>query len=84
MPSNPKNVRKCCACHEHADKSEMLRFVKTPDGHIMLDEGKTADGRGVWLHNSDECKAKAVKKKLLNSAFKTAVPQEIYDGLIKK
>lgn len=83
MPSNPKNVRKCCACHEHADKSELLRFVRTPDGHIMLDKGKAADGRGVWLHDSDECRAKAIKKKLLNSAFKAAVPQEIYDGLKK-
>lgn len=84
MASNPKNVRKCCACHEHADKSELLRFVRTPDGHIMIDESKKADGRGVWLHDSDSCKAKAAKRRLLNAAFKSAVPQEIYDGLIKK
>ena len=50
----------------------------------MLDESKTADGRGVWLHDSDDCKSKAIKKKLLNAAFKSPVSQEIYDGLIKK
>lgn len=83
MPSNPKNVRKCISCHEHSDKSEMLRVVKTPDGSIALDESKNANGRGVWIHNSADCKAKAVKRKLLNSAFKTCVSEEVYEQLEK-
>lgn len=83
MPSNPKNVRKCYACHEHSDKSEMLRFVRTPDGKVEFDESGKADGRGVWIHNNESCKKTAVKRKFLNSAFKTAVPQELYDGLVE-
>lgn len=81
MPSNPKNVRKCCACHKHAAKSELLRFVKTPDGNVIFDESQKADGRGVWLHDNDTCKKIAVKRRFLNVAFKTAVPQELYDKL---
>ena len=59
----------------------MLRFVKQKDGIIVLDESKKADGRGVWMHDSAECKAKVCKKKLLNSAFKTNVSDEIYDKI---
>jgi len=81
MPSNPKNVRKCCACHAHADKSEMLRFVRDKDGNVFLDCSKKADGRGVWVHDSDECKDKLKKKKLLNAAFKTTVAADVYDRL---
>jgi len=81
MSSNAKDVRRCCACHEHAPKTELLRFVRTPDGDITLDLSKKADGRGVWVHDSEACIGKLVKRKLLNAAFKTSVAQEVYDEL---
>ncbi len=81
MPSNKKNTRMCCACREHADKSELLRIVKAPNGEIKLDPTNQADGRGVWLHNNEVCKSKVVKRKLLNSAFKCSVSEDIYEQL---
>ena len=81
MPNNAKNLRMCIACREHADKQELIRFVKTKDGKIQIDETKSADGRGVWVHNSVECKQKLAKKKLLNAAFKCAVDESILEGL---
>lgn len=79
--SNPKDTRKCIACREHSDKSEMLRFVKQKGGDVFLDESKKADGRGVWVHDSADCKAKVYKKKMLNSAFKANVSDDIYDKI---
>ena len=79
--SNPKDTRKCIACREHSDKSEMLRFVKQNGGGVLLDESKKADGRGVWVHDRADCKAKVCKKKMLNSAFKTNVSDDIYDKI---
>ena len=79
--SNPKDTRKCIACREHSDKSEMLRFVKQKGGVVFLDESKKADGRGVWVHDRADCKAKVCKKKMLNSAFKTNVSDDIYDKI---
>lgn len=76
--SNPKNTRRCIVCHEHADKSEMIRFVMDKDEKVCVDRSKKADGRGVWVHESGECKAKLIKKKMLNSAFKQNVGDEIY------
>lgn len=79
--SNPKDTRKCIACREHSDKFEMLRFVKQKGGGVFLDENKKADGRGVWVHDRADCKAKVCKKKMLNSAFKTNVSDDIYDKI---
>ena len=79
--SNPKDTRKCIACREHSDKSEMLRFVRQNGGVVFLDESKKADGRGVWVHDRADCKAKVCKKKMLNSAFKTNVSDDIYDKI---
>lgn len=81
MPKFEKNTRKCRACNEHASKDEMLRFVKTKDGKIYLDKSKKADGRGVWVHDTAECKEKLKNKNLLSSAFKTHVDSDVYDGL---
>lgn len=82
MPSNPKNTRKCSVCREHADKSELVRLVKTENG-IELDLTGKHDGRGVYVHRNAECIAKAEKKRTLNAAFRTAVPDSVYDELKK-
>ena len=81
MPNNEKNLRQCVVCRTHADKSELIRFVKSKDGKVFVDETKCADGRGVWVHDSAECKQKLVKKKLLNVAFKCVVDESVYEKL---
>lgn len=81
MPNNAKNLRQCCACRAHADKSELIRIVKSKDGKVFVDETKRADGRGVWVHDSAECKQKLVKKKLLNAAFRCVVDESVYENL---
>lgn len=76
--SNPKNTRKCIVCKQHADKSELIRFVKNAEGKVALDRSQKADGRGVWVHNCEDCIQKLIKKKTLNAAFKCNVGGEIY------
>ena len=81
MPNNTKNLRMCCVCRMHADKSELIRIVKSKDGQIFVDKTKTADGRGVYLHSNAECMEKLKKKKLLNAAFKCVVDESVYEDL---
>lgn len=80
MPNNPKNVRKCSACKEHADKSDLIRVVKNSDG-VFVDVSGKADGRGAYIHKTKRCVELAKKRKVLNYAFKTAVSDEVYDAL---
>lgn len=73
--------RTCIACRRKADKGELLRIVRTPDGKILVDESKKADGRGVYVCNDSECIDKLIKKRLLNHAFKSNVDNSVYEAV---
>ena len=81
MANNAKNQRRCIACKQHADKSEMIRIVSSKSGGVFVDETKSSDGRGAWVHDTKECKALVVKKRLLNAAFKRQIDQSVYESL---
>lgn len=84
MPSNPKNTRRCAACRRHSDKSEMLRVCKNAEGKVFVDDGGNAEGRGAWVHRDKKCVDVLVRKKGLNAAFKTSVPEDVYNGLYER
>jgi predicted RNA-binding protein YlxR (DUF448 family) len=67
-------------CREHADKSDLIRLVLTPDGVKIDREGKM-DGRGAYVHKNVACIGNCIKKFSLNSAFKGAVSKDVYDEL---
>lgn len=53
-------------------------FCENAEGKVVLDRSQKADGRGVWVHNCEDCIQKLIKKKTLNAAFKCNVGDEIY------
>lgn len=81
MANNAKNLRRCIACKQHADKSVMIRLVRGADG-VFVDEAKTADGRGAWIHADSKCIEYAMRKKLLNAVFKCQIDASIYESLL--
>lgn len=81
MASYKKNTRMCVACRGHADKSELVRFVKTDGDRVVRDASGNMPGRGVWLHPTAECIERAKKKRLLLAHFHTNVPDEVLRGL---
>ena len=82
--SNIKKVpqRQCIGCGEMKSKKEMTRVIRTNEGEMSVDSTGKKNGRGAYICNSVECLKKAVKNHGLDRAFKTSVPQEIYDELI--
>lgn len=59
----------------------MIRFVRNKDGEVFLDNAKSADGRGVWVHKDGDCISKMIKKKTLNAAFRQSVNESLYEEL---
>ncbi len=47
--------RTCIGCREVESKREMLRLVRTPDGHVVADPTGKKAGRGAYLHKEREC-----------------------------
>ncbi len=84
MANNAKNTRRCIVCKGHDDKSNMIRFCKNANGDVVIDVTKKTDCRGVWVHNSDECINKLIKKRMLNATFKKDVGDAIYGELNDK
>lgn len=54
--------RMCVASRERFPVSQMIRFVRTPDGHALADLNAKLPGRGVWVSANRDA-----LKKLLNS-----------------
>lgn len=83
MP-NPAGTRRCAACRGHADRSEMLRICRAPDGRVFLDESGKSDGRGVWVHPTRACVDALIKKRAVNAALGVPLPDEVREQLYAK
>ena len=56
----------------------MVRIVRTPDGHVVVDEAGKARGRGAYLCRKPACWEAALKRGSLNRALRTSLqPGEI-------
>jgi predicted RNA-binding protein YlxR (DUF448 family) len=83
-PGRQKHVplRTCIACRETRAKRELLRIVRTPDGHVLLDPTSKKSGRGAYLCARFSCWQKALKVRkgdercLLESEFEQALSPE--------
>jgi len=65
-------------------KSELTRAVKSPEGEITLDSTGKKPGRGAYICNDASCLNKAIKSNALSRVFKTKIPEDILDGLLKQ
>lgn len=74
--------RQCVGCGEMKSKKDMTRVIKTNENEILIDFTGRKNGRGAYICKSTECLKKAVKNHGLERAFKTSIPNEIYDKLI--
>lgn len=78
-PPRPKHVpqRTCIACKQVRPKRELIRIVRTPDGHVVLDETGKKSGRGAYLCAKRSCWEPAVRKGKLEHEFElTLLPED--------
>ena len=76
--------RMCISTREIKDIKDLFRVVKTPSGNILIEEDKHLPGRGAYISRNIEAIKIAQKKKLLNKALRTNVPDDIYEQLLAK
>lgn len=77
-------LRMCTGCGESKPKKELVRVVRNPDGEISLDLSGKKPGRGAYVCADLTCIKKARKAKRFERAFECAIPNEIYEELIKE
>ncbi len=74
----PKHIplRTCIACHDTKSKRELLRVVRTPDGHVLIDATGKKSGRGAYLCAKLSCWQQALKTKKLEHEFEITISPE--------
>ena len=79
----PRHVplRTCISCRETKPKRELLRVVRTPDGHVVIDATGKKSGRGAYICARLSCWETAVKKKRLEQEFEISLSEEDRAGL---
>ena len=53
--------RSCSICRVKYDKDALIRIVRSPDGHAVIDKAKKLPGRGAYICPDTECIEKARK-----------------------
>ncbi len=68
--------RTCVACKQVRPKRELLRIVRTPDGHVLLDPTGKKSGRGAYLCARRSCWQIGLNKGRLEHEFALTLPAE--------
>lgn len=74
-------LRTCIGCGTGSDKRALVRFVRTPEGDVSVDETGKANGRGAYLCATPECFDAAVRRKRLDSALRVHLKEDDIDRL---
>ena len=82
METKKKPERTCAVCRTKGEKSCFIKVVKTVDG-IKLDLSGKTNGRSVYICKNKKCIDEAIKRRVINRAFKRECPEEIYKELGK-
>lgn len=74
----PRHVpqRTCIACKQIRPKRELIRVVRTPDGHILLDPTSKKSGRGAYVCARRSCWEIALARGRLEREFATTLTLE--------
>ena len=81
MRPHKSPTRTCVACRTASDKRELIRIVRTPDGHVLVDPRGKANGRGAYVCANDECFESARQRRRLDAALKVGLQEDDYDRL---
>lgn len=75
-----ESVRTCCACRQPSSPTELIRWVRGEDGHVVPDLAARGFGRGAWIHPHPSC-LKSLRSALQRS-FRAPIATETAEGLL--
>lgn len=75
------SLRTCIGCQRGTDKRELVRVVRTADGHVEVDVTGKANGRGAYVCAAAECFEAAVRRKRFDAALRVRLKDDDIDRL---
>ncbi len=77
-------LRKCIACAQMKEKSELFKVVRTEDGKAAYDETGKMNGRGAYICKNTECIKKAEKTNAVFRNLKVKADESLFKELSEK
>lgn len=74
-------LRQCLGCREMKPKRELVRVVRSPEGHVSVDATGRSPGRGAYICRDAGCLQKAIRSRALSRALEAEIPADVYDTL---
>ena len=76
-------LRSCVVTKEKLPKQELLRIVRTPDGHVVADETGKLNGRGTYIKKDVMVLEKAKKSNILEKRLECKIEDSVYEEIKK-
>lgn len=73
--------RSCAVCRVKADKDDLIRIVRSPEGTAVIDTAKKLPGRGAYICPDSDCIERAKKSGSLARALGTVIQSEFWEKL---
>lgn len=73
--------RTCLGCRQAFDQSQLLRFVRSPEGDVLVDYRGKLPGRGGYTCLSIDCLRQAVARRQFDRTFKAPCRVSSVDAL---
>lgn len=74
--------RTCIVCRKKGSKQNFVKIVKNKNGEVFVETTKKLEGRGAYVCKDEKCLSALKKSKALNRTFKTAIPENFYEGIV--
>jgi predicted RNA-binding protein YlxR (DUF448 family) len=76
-------MRTCIGTQAQHPKRDMVRLVRTSEGHIVVDStGKMGGSRGAYLSKSRQAAEAAVRQKRLEAEFEQPIAKEDVEAIL--
>lgn len=76
-------MRTCIGTRTQHAKRDMIRLVKTEDGHIVIDlTGKRAGSRGAYLSKSHAAAEQAIRQRRFEAEFEQPLLKEDEEAIL--
>lgn len=79
-------MKVCIVTKNTFPRTEMLRFVVSPNREIVFDADEKLPGKGIWISADKDILQKAVQKKIFNKAagMSVVIPENLADIVLGK
>ncbi len=77
-------VRTCVGCGRSDDKRDLVRVVRTAEGHVTVDPTGKSPGRGAYVCADQACFEAAARKRRFDSALRVRLMDDDTDRLARE